>query len=391
MPATLEAPPSDAVLPRPPVEHVPMLEAIRLATHMRKREREAIAAYLNVQPDNPALPAFMAICYQHGLSPFAGLIHLYEQRVMVRNAAGREEEVVRHRPAAGRDGFLAIAQQSGLMRGLHGDVVCANDHFDVAWHGVPTMQAPAVEHRYAPLLPGQDARDARAYRGAIIGAWAKGYRADQYPMFYFAPLREHGRVHEDVHTGEKSWAGAWSYTSAMNLKSAESRVLRILWGISGVLPLDELRTDPSVAAEFGLTDTSAQHADLDDVAWPEGEVGGRLRAAVERANELEPHRFTPAVAEMVFGSQPPAAIEKMTADLEAENIRREMEREPATKDEPAGQVVDDPVAELRASIEDADRRAGRAKTRKTTRKWLAIRDERVEELRKLTQSGTADE
>jgi hypothetical protein len=39
----------------------------------------------------------------------------------------------------------------------------------------------------------------------------------------------------------QEWDGAWDYTSTMILKSAQSYVLRIALGVTGFVPVDELR------------------------------------------------------------------------------------------------------------------------------------------------------
>lgn len=295
------------------------LEAVRQAFKVPKRHRDAVAAFFGVPADDPAVVALIAVCIEHNVSPFLGHFFLREELVKQRNAAGKLEERYRLRPAAGRDGFLAVARASGSYRGMQFDVVCGNDHYGVDWTRVPPSQAPRIRHQQAKLVPGQDAADARAYRGPIVGAWAKAWHSDGLPpTFYYAALREHGRV-----DAEGGWADTWSYTSAMIDKCAQSYVLRIGWGITGVLPVDELRVDPErIREEFGATPT--EYRDLDDVTWPEGELGKRLRAAVERANELDPNFYTPANLSLFMDAttQSEAELTKIAEDIEKANEKR---------------------------------------------------------------------
>lgn len=346
------------------------------------RDRRAVGTYLELEPEHPAVTSTLAVMRETGLSVFTGQLFVIDQKVPSRNAEGLYEEVWVKRPAAGRDGFLRVAHRSGVFAGLQGDVVCANDGFDVDW-GMDS-DAPLVRHRHAAIRAGASAREAREYRGPIIGAWAKGYRRDMVPFFYFAHLTEHGR--SITVDGTTEWIGAWDYTSAMILKCAMSYVLRILFSITGVVPADELRNDPKAGQEDTVLAVT-QVLDVGDAIPKDGDPGvrERLLAAVEAANEAEPGLWPAAKCEMVFGRRSDVELEKLTVDIArgtaALLARREQARVMPSADEPAT------PERLRELLADARARASAAQTDKD---YVAASEdaERIE--RQLADSGEPD-
>jgi phage recombination protein Bet len=112
-----------------------------------------------------------------------------------------------------RDGYLAIANRNEHYDGMLSDVVHENDKFE-------KMPDGAVKHTY-------DCKN----RGAIIGAYALGYRNDRkYPIYVFAHLSEY-----------KKNSNVWQqYTSAMILKVAEAMMLKRLFSISGLVTKEEI-------------------------------------------------------------------------------------------------------------------------------------------------------
>lgn len=335
---------------------------------MPDEHKTAVASFLNINADNPALPAYLALCIQHNLSPFLGEIWLIPQRVKVRNAEGVPEEVERLRPAAGRDGFLSVGQKSGSWMGLQSDVVCANDRFEVDWNVDPSV-APRIVHKHAPMKPGENERD---YRGAIIGAWAKAYRRDAYPVFYFAPLKEHGKVGHGSRGAY--WKGAWAYTSGMICKAAESMVLRKAYSITGVVPMDELRVDPNMALEGGEAIPVPEADEFEGVNWGASEeVRERLRAAVDRANEADPWSWNAAKCQMMFHEKPDEELLVIAEQIEREAAEAEGTAAVKTeggddgipdaevvRDEPVGQVEeedpDEKIAGLQARLRELTNR-----------------------------------
>jgi hypothetical protein len=282
--------------------------SISAALDIPQEHREAISQYLGIEADDPALPAYLAICEQYELSPFLGQIWLIETNEKIRDGEGRETNRKRKRPAAGRDGYLAIAQRTGLLKGVQSDVVCEHDTFEVDW-GVEPEKAPIIRHSYSPT---------EEDRGNILGAWAKTYRVDAYPTFYFARLKEHGKFGTNSSTGEKYWKSAWAYTSGMILKSAQSMALRIAFSITGVTPVDEQREGEEPVA---LIEEEAT------IPWPEDPaISDRLRSAVYEANLLEPNRYGPAVLQMMLGGKSPDELAQLAAQIEADNEQLASER-----------------------------------------------------------------
>ena len=123
-----------------------------------------------------------------------------------------------------RDGYLAIANRSEHFDGLLSDVVHENDEFE-------KMPDGAVKHKYG-------CKD----RGAIIGAYALGYRNDRkYPIYVFAHLSEYNKN-----------SNVWKqYTSAMILKVAEAMMLKRLFSISGLVTKEEIDEDYVIEGNGG--------------------------------------------------------------------------------------------------------------------------------------------
>jgi hypothetical protein len=105
---------------------------------------------------------------------------------------------------SGRDGLLHRARRdAGHLRAVgafkwaaSSNVVCEHDTFEVEDDG--SLDVPQVLHRFASkpteFAPNGESPD--RYRGRVIGAWAKAFEArPSLPStFYFANLREHGRL-----------------------------------------------------------------------------------------------------------------------------------------------------------------------------------------------------
>jgi hypothetical protein len=282
--------------------------------HYSKKEREAIAQFLNVSAEDTALVPFLAIAAQLDLSPIHGEIWLIK---------GRRKEgdqwVDCYRPAVGRDGLLKHARrQKDRFLGVRFGVVCANDTFEVEDDGWEAK----VLHRMASLQPGQEKGHESRWRGPVLGAWAKlFFRDGSPPLYYYAPAHEHVKTEDKVKDGQpsKQFAGAWSYISTMIVKSAVSYVLRIGFGVTGVVPFDELRVDDpqmvgGAAGEAESFMSSAEPGDLDDdpmegiekiIMGLEGigeKLAGELWEALRAINELSPFSWTPAKVRMRLGS-----------------------------------------------------------------------------------------
>ena len=279
----------------------------------------AIAKFIGVQANDPAFRPFLAVAASLGLSPLNGEIWLIKGR---RKGDGGWEDF--YRPAVGRDGFLVKAEESPKFAGLRSNHVCANDTFEVEDDGFEVK----VVHRFKSLGPDAPEGKESRYRGAVIGAWAKLFFNDgRPPLFYFAPAHEHVRT--KVKDGNREFEGAWSYTAAMCEKAAQSRVLRLGFRLTGVVPVDELRDDDTQinrpSEDGGSTGAIADDpnpanaqfiAELDGV--PE-ELRTELTIAIEQLNELSPFSWTPAKVRMRLGSDcEEAKAREVLAEVEGE-------------------------------------------------------------------------
>lgn len=353
--------------------------------------REAVAQFLNVEATDPVLVPYLVACATYGLSPIMGEIWLIPVKVKVRDGdASRNAD--RYRPAVGRDGFLSIARRDKRFGGLKGAVVCEHDSFEVDYDG--SEDEPKVLHRFAskPTIF-EEGADPGRYRGRVLGAWAKCYVKGQPPQFYFASLREHGQLEQSFEWGSKrgekllhfldaegkrtfentgkplmKWAGAWEYVSAMILKAAQSYVLRIALGITGLAPADEMRlNDASAAAQLdeqpqgGRAMIGAGDFDWSTIEAPE-ELRERLRTAVDAANELAPMSWAPAKIEMVLTGRSVEELESYAADIEHEVELYESRIDPPSGEaaatpehEPEGQVQEAEVVEPAAPLTEEER------------------------------------
>ena len=299
-------------------------EAFELAERAFTPERrEQITRFLGIRPDEPALVPYLAICAQYDLSPVMGEIWLIEQRKPVWDGDANDTKWMDVlRPAIGRDGLLKCARRTKGWKGFQSGVVCEHDTFEVEYTG-DFMTDPKVVHRYRskPTEFG-DGDDPRTYRGAIIGAWAKTQVEGQAPVFYFADLREHGRVKAADKGG--GWQGAWSHTQAMIIKAAVSYVLRLAIGVSGVVPWDEVGVIDSTATEERDEDADPNVAIAEALeSHVESEhLRRELADAISDANALEAFSWAPAKVNMRIAGKSEDDHRAVLAEVRAEVERR---------------------------------------------------------------------
>lgn len=393
------------------------LRGLELAERMfTPAQREQVAALLMVPANSPALMPYLALCIAEGFSPWANHVWLIPKKVKVPSENGEgTTEVVKHIPAVGRDGLLHKARQSkrraGGYRGMSFGVVCERDTFEVEWAG-DEMHDPKVLHRFAskPTIFEEGGEAPDRYRGRVIGAWAKLRIDGEPPVFYYASLREHGRLKQtwawnDVlrkrqplyHAPEggvtfdefrhvegqmiqlkpvQEWEGAWDYTSTMVLKSAQSYVCRIGLGVTGFVPVDELRDvkawqeDTGSMAPAAHGSVAIEDFDFSTLDAPE-ELQVRLREAIAVANALDPWSWGPAKCEMVLTGRSELELRSIYDQIDRENDlraqRAEKAEQPAEEEvadaevvhepEPAGEQATDPLLALKAREADLIARA----------------------------------
>lgn len=367
------------------------LRGLELAErHFPMERREQIAAFLEVPADNPAMLPYLAWCAGNGFSPIAGHVWLIPRKIKGKD--GGEERTV-YKPAVGRDGLLHRARSTrgkgpGSFKGMKFGVVCERDTFE--FEDGTHLDAPRILHRFASkptVFEEGEAPD--RYRGTVIGAWAICYIDGEPPTAYYAPLREHGRLRQvwawnpdangrrplfftadgerhtfapraedgTPHRPVQEWDGAWDYLSTMILKAAQSYVLRIGLGITGVVPVDELR-DTNAWSE-GRDRGESQPAFVEpptnviDLAEllpdADSEVRDRLQQAVDTANEQEPFSWGAAKCEMVFTGRSEDELRGFVEQIERENDLREQHRQQAAEEgEPVDAVIVEESPELAA-------------------------------------------
>lgn len=375
---------SSSVLDLVPVEER-NLRGMQLAEQMfSEEERTQLASMLSVPSNSPALLPYLALCIAEGFSPWANHVWLIPKKVRIPAKDGQEaREEEKHIPAVGRDGLLHKARQTkglpGGYRGMQFAVVCEHDTFEVEYTG-DIATDPKVLHRFA-TKPTEFAADESPdrYRGRVIGAWAKLFLDGEPPTFYFANLREHGRLQQvwawnDAakkrhplyfdEEGRKTfgefgpngqrrpvqeWAGAWDYLSTMILKAAQSYVCRIGLGVTGFVPVDEMRDVKSWQEEASPATVEGAVIEAFDFAALNvpAELRERLQRAVEAANAQEPYSWGPAKCEMVFTGRSADELAGLVEQIEDENDLREQRAAKASGEEPIveAEVVEDPAAD----------------------------------------------
>lgn len=283
--------------------------------------REQVAAFLNIQADNPALLPYLGICAKYELDPTMGQIWLIEKKIKVRDGdSGNKVDKYVLTPAVGRDGLLAVARRQKDYEGIHSGVVCEKDSFEVEYSG--RRDDPQVLHRQAskPTVFAEG-EDARAYRGRILGAWAKVYIKGMLPTYFYADLKEYGQMGTG-NDGSKYWRGAWAYTSAMILKAAQSMALRVAIGVTGIHPADELAGAVAELAEDAADPTQG----LEEFLAAEivsDEQRTQLTNAITKANEQEPFSWSIAKVKMRLEGRTEEEVEAVLREIEDEiDVRR---------------------------------------------------------------------
>lgn len=304
---------------------------LALADNFSTEEQAEIARVAGVTVEHPSFRHFLGMARFYGLSPLLGEIWLLETDVFDR---GSGQWTTQLRPAVGRDGFLkVVSRDSNIITPARGNVVCANDHFAFNDDGYEVK----IEHS-ATISSGEaegegiDRAKAEAEaRGPVLGAWAKLYfRDNRPPFFFYAPLSEYGKrglVGQDGAEPAEDLLRAWVYTSAMNLKCAQSYVYRVGGGITGLVPADEIRGGAGTLAEASTVRSEGKViTDVEQIVNGLGvkkDTREKLLAALSRVNELSPFSWSTAKVSVMLEGSDQATAERVLAQVQDEIAKLE--------------------------------------------------------------------
>lgn len=310
-------------------------ELLALADLFPAPEQEDIARVAGVTVDHPSFRHFLGMARHYGLNPLLGDIWLIETDVFDRGSGSWVSEL---RPAVGRDGFLKVAgRDPNVITPPRSNVVYSKDEFSFEDDGTDVK----ISHKTTLARTDEATHEkGEMARGSVVGAWAKlFYRDGRAPFFYYAPIEEHGKrgtVSEDGAEAEEDWLGAWSYTSAMIAKCAQSYVLRIGAKITGVVPADEIRGGTKALTIAGSKGTWSGHQSamlkqaatgkatneliVRDLDVPD-EAKDALVLALERINTLSPFSWATAKVAIVTDGADEAKVHALIEEINVEISR----------------------------------------------------------------------
>ncbi len=117
----------------------------------------------------------------------------------------------------GRDSYIVCAQRRQDYEGFISQVVCENDDFEM-----DAATNTVIKHTY------------KGSRGAVLGAYAIGYRKGCKPAHFYAPFEQYNKP------GNPAWK---TYPFAMILTKAESNMMRRQFPIDGLFIADSREFD----------------------------------------------------------------------------------------------------------------------------------------------------
>lgn len=197
---------------------------IKLSQAFGMPEAEVAVIRRNIAKNvnNMELAYFIQVCKSMKLNPFNKEVWCYKDK--------KENLLI----FAGRDGFLAKAQQNPAFNGIRSSEVCANDEIEV---NIPMGE---IHHKINP----------RETRGAIIGAYAFAFRKDGEPTIDWADFNVYNK-------GYNTWK---THPAEMIKKVAESHALKKAFGISGIQSEFDFNVNEGVAVPI---DTTGQEQKLE--------------------------------------------------------------------------------------------------------------------------------
>jgi hypothetical protein len=307
-------------------------ELLALADQFPADEQADIARVAGVTVEHPSFRHFLGMARHYGLNPLLGDIWLIETDVFDR---GSGTWVTDLRPAVGRDGFLKVASRDdNVITPPRSNVVYSKDEFSFEDDGTDVK----ITHKTTLARMDEATHEkGEMARGSVVGAWAKlFYRDGRPPFFYYAPIEEHGKRGSSAQDGEEpveDWLGAWSYTSAMIAKCAQSYVLRIGAKITGVVPADEIRGGAKALTIAGSKGSWSDHPSAmvrqqatqgvtNELIVSELDVPDDLRAtlaeALRRINTLSPFSWATAKVAIVTDGADEAKVRALIEEINVE-------------------------------------------------------------------------
>lgn len=233
---------------------------------------EAIRRTVAKDCSDAELVMFLELCARYELDPFA-------KQIFAAKMGGQVQIIV------SRDGLLAHADRKADFLGMTGDVVRADDTFEVEW---TDGEIAKLRHAYNGFKD----------RGEIVGAWAMVKRKGRGKTYFFAPFSEY--------KGKNVWD---KNPSAMILKVPESYALRKAYSISGIVGEEEVTASRSVQNLSELPD---------EPDWGDDEVlAERLQNLFDKANETKPSSYRPQKVKTMLEGVDKEVREKIAKDLES--------------------------------------------------------------------------
>lgn len=307
-------------------------ELIALAAEVTPAEQQDIARVAGVTTEHPAFNHFLGMARYYGLSALLGEIWLIDTDVFDAETGSWATE---KRPAVGRDGFFKIARRDeNVIVPPRFAVVCANDTFETEDDG----REIKINHKVSlaranASTAGQAEKLEAEVRGEILGSWAKlFYRDDTPSVYYWASLAEHGKkrsVAEDgAEAGEEEWIGAWTYTQGLICKCSQSYVTRIGASITGLVPVDEMRSQDAAAAAIegagGVTTRRSTRPAIGDtdaivraLEIPD-DLKMDLAGALAEVNRLSPFSWATAKVSIVLAGADEEQASKVLDEIKGE-------------------------------------------------------------------------
>jgi hypothetical protein len=293
----------------------------KMRSQYKKKDREVVARHLGIDADHPVLDSYLATAVQYDLDPL--LDHLWIVDNSGERAAADGEPLDADRDLGvgiTRDGLLVVARRDERYGGMEFDAVRSKDEFQVRHEDGDVK----IVHAYSPLGGEAEPEKIAEYRGELIGAYCKTYVEGQIPTYYFAWLNEHGQFRDG--TEGRELAGTWAiYQSTMNIKAAQSVTLRLAFGVTGVVPVDEIKRGREDASAEATKDAPPDPTPYLMELEIDPDLKGLLIEEVARANDLEPNAWSLSKLKMRLGAGRPDLedqAQRVLSEIEDQNARR---------------------------------------------------------------------